>query len=532
MKVDAVHSGASFQGCSVNIAEIHCRRVSAVPKTKRPFVVRINSVARILMKPKPKLLSVAIFIALVGCSGVKNREQPDFEQLGVPQQWQGTASPGSDPNAPLQLMSQEPSDSGSLYSPLVATTAQTRWVKSFNDPGLTLLVERVLSNNAGLAAEAAKVQSAGAGQIQTESALYPTLDLTGSISRNQTGNVTRDQESISLNAGFELDVWGKLSAREKEASLNFAAARADFTQIALDLSAEAATGWYNLIAQKKLLELYKRREDTLSNALKVIEQGYNKGLKAIDDLYSARNNLQAEKDNISAQKQVITEQVRALQVLLGRYPDGRLLSDSGLDLPDLPAFKSELLPSELISRSPSLQSQWLTLLAADAGLAAANRDRFPSISLSASVDQNIDWNLMASLTQPLFNAGKLAAAEDQAEANVQQQEKLYLKAVFSTFADVENALMQETTLEHRYAIANDNLATARQSTALALNQYQLGLTELDALLSIQKSMIDTEAQVIRLQNQRLANRISLYQLLGGDTRPVVSRDIPKPSDAL
>ncbi|MFG1487975.1 TolC family protein [Oceanospirillum sp. HFRX-1_2] len=185
-----------------------------------------------------------------------------------------------------------------------------------------------------------------------------------------------------------------------------------------------------------------------------------------------------------------------------------------------------------MSRSPSLQSQWLTLLAADAGLAAANRDRFPSISLSASVDQNIDWNLMASLTQPLFNAGKLAAAEDQAEANVQQQEKLYLKAVFSTFADVENALMQETTLEHRYAIANDNLATARQSTALALNQYQLGLTELDALLSIQKSMIDTEAQVIRLQNQRLANRISLYQLLGGDTRPVVSRDIPKPSDAL
>ena len=486
------------------------------------------------MNKKPKLLSVAVFVALVGCSGVENRDQPNFSQLGMPSQWQSSETRIESVNTPAQhyQLSDKASDSSSLYSPLLATTAQTRWVKNFNDPGLTLLVERVLSNNAGLAAEAAKVKSAGAGQVQSESALYPTLDLTGSFSQRQTGSITTDQQTVSLNAGFELDLWGKLSAREKEASLNFAAARASFTDTALDLSAETATGWYNLIAQKKLLELYKRREDTLNNALKVVEQGYSKGLKEVDDLYSARKSLQNEKDTISAQQQVITEQVRALQVLLGRYPDGRLLSDSGLELPELPTFKSDVLPSELISRSPSLQSQWLTLLAADAGLAAANRDRFPSLSLSASVDQNIDWNLMASLTQPLFNAGKLAAAEDKAAAEVEQQEKSYLQAVFSAFADVENALMQETTLEHRYALASENLVTARQSTALALSQYQLGLTELDTLLSIQKSMLDTEAEVIRLQNQRLANRVSLYLLLGGDTRSVSSRETPKDAEAL
>lgn len=480
------------------------------------IVTRTNMSTGVAVPAKRKLLSLAIFAALVGCSGIENRQAPDPEQLGIPQQWQtlGTNSGNSEEIIPID---DSVSDASPLYSPLLATTAQTRWVKNFNDSGLTLLVERVLANNAGLAAEAAKVQSAGAGQVQTESALYPTLDLTGSISQSQTGDVSSDKQSVSLNAGFELDIWGKLSAREKEASLTFAAARADFTGSALDLSAETATGWYNLIAQKKLLELYKRREDTLSNALKVVEQGYNSGLKDVEDLYNAKQSLQSEKDNITAQRQVITEQVRALQVLLGRYPDGRLLSEAGLDLPELPQFKSEVLPSELISRSPTLQAQWLTLLAADAGLAAANRDRFPSISLSASVDQNIDWNLMASLTQPLFNAGKLAAAEDQAAANVQQQEKLYLQAVFSSFANVENALMQETTLEHRYKLANENLQTARQSTELALNQYQLGLTELDTLLSVQKSMLDAEAQVISLQNQRLANRISLYQLLGGDT---------------
>ena len=467
------------------------------------------------------VLFVSVTAVIAGCAAHEDRNVPTPESMGIPQQWQSGDAEQADNDSnqkPDWLYANDQSAEDNLYSPLLATTAQTRWVKNFNDPGLTLLVERVLQNNASLAAEAAKVNSAGAGQVQTASALYPTLDLTGSLSQSQTGDIRSDRQSVSLNAGFELDIWGKMSAREKEASMNFAAARADFTASALQLSSETATGWYNLITQKQLLELYKRREDTLRNALKVVEQGYANGLKEVDALYNARESLQNEQDNISTQKQKISEQVRELQVLMGRYPDGRLLSEQGLELPELPELSADLLPSELISRSPTLQSQWLQLLASDAALAAANRNRFPSLSLSASVDQNIDWNLMASLTQPLFNAGKLAAAEDQAAAKVQQQEKLYLQAVFSTFADVENALMQETTLTHRYKLSAENLETARQSTALALSQYQLGLTELDTLLSVQKSMLDAEAQLLTLRNQQLANRITLYQLMGGDTR--------------
>ncbi len=479
-----------------------------------------------------KTSAFVFLLALTGCSAYEERNTPDPQELGIPAQWQLTVDETD--ASPKSLFLADKNTQNQLYSPLLATTAQTRWVKNFNDPSLALLVERVLSSNASLAAEAAKVVSAGAGQIQSESALYPTLDLTGSISESQTGDNRSSSESVKLNAGFELDIWGKLSAREQEASLNYAAARASFSGAVLELSADVAEGWYNLITQKKLLKLYKRREDTLINALKVVEQGYQNGLKEIDELYSARQSLQDERDNITSQSQIVTEQIRALQVFLGRYPDGRLLNEEGLELPELPALITGILPSELITRSPVLQSYWLTLLAADAGLAAANRERFPSLSLSASVDQSIDWNLMASLTQPLFNAGKLAAAEDQAAANVEQQEKLYLQTVFATFADVENVLMQEATLAHRYQLASEDLETARNTTTLALSQYQLGLTDLDSLLAVQKSMLDSEAQLLTLHNQRLSNRIRLYQLLGGDTRSEQAflADKAQPSDAL
>jgi len=478
----------------------------------------------LLLKTCQSVTAISLAV-LVGCTSFESREHPDLQTMGVPDQFQLSSGQGNTINPVL---------ADSVESPILANTQQTRWVKTFNDSGLTVLVERVLANNSGLAAEAAKVKSAGAGQIQADSALYPTLDLTGSVSQSQTNDVQSSNSSVSLKAGFELDIWGKLSAKEQEASLDYAAARADFSVSTLALTAETANAWYNLITQRQLLNIYQRREDTLANALTVIKQGYGNGLKEVEDLYSAQDNLQSEQDNIAAQKQVVSEQVRALQVLLGRYPDGRLLHETELELPALPPLASKVMPSELISRSPSLQSEWLSLLAADAALAAAHRDRFPSLSLSASVDQNIDWNLMASLTQPLFNAGKLAAAEDQAEANAQQLEKRYLQSLFSAFADVENALMQEATLQHRRNISENNLQIAQQTTTLTLSQYKLGLVELDSLLMVQKKMLDAEAQVLNVHLQQIENRIELYRLMGGNAEPpsVASKAETKISETL
>lgn len=448
------------------------------------------------------LIVSAMTFTLIGCSNSVPREPVDLASLEVPEQWQSASSP---PSA---------NRSATVRHPL-EQSQQTRWIYQFNDLSLVELVQTALEKNPSLLAKAAQVKQSEQSVKIAGASVYPSLDLTASTRRVESSNVSTTTNSLSLEARYELDLWGKLSAQEQQANYTYAATKTSFAGATLDLSADVASAWYRLILQQELLLLSQQREDTLSNALSVVQQAYQRGLKTAIDLNSAQAALQQERANIAQQKQTLTEQVRVLQQLLGRYPDGNTQLAKGLQLPVLPDFKTKTLPSELISRQPILQTAWLTLLAADASMAMANKARFPSLVLSASVDQNIDWNLIASLTQPLFNAGKLAAAEVQAGAKVQQLEKEYLQKLFAAFAEVENALMSETSLQHRYQLAEENLNNARQTTAIQLSQYQLGQIELNQLLSSQKTMIDSQASLLELQHQRLQNRIRLYKALGG-----------------
>jgi len=121
---------------------------------------------------------------------------------------------------------------------------------------------------------------------------------------------------------------------------------------------------------------------------------------------------------------LLSEAIVSFQLLLADYPDGKL--DTNRALPIIDKAIPVGLPSELVSRRPDLQQAWMNLLATDAGLAIAHKQRFPRISLLASTSDVSDelgsllngsalaWSLLGNLTQPLFNAGRLKSLEKQA----------------------------------------------------------------------------------------------------------------------
>jgi len=186
------------------------------------------------------------------------------------------------------------------------------------------------------------------------------------------------------------------------------------------------------------------------------------------------------------------------------------------------------LPSELLTRRTDVQEAWLTLLSADADLAAAHKARFPSLSLVGSagvtsiafselLDGDLSvWSIAGGVTQPLFNAGRLEAIEEQAVAQVRQAEQQYLNLVFRAFADVENALSRSVSLRERYESFLDAESNSRTALALALEQYQRGLVPYTTVLESQRQAFDAVTTVVQLRNLLLQNRISLYLALGGD----------------
>jgi len=211
---------------------------------------------------------------------------------------------------------------------------------------------------------------------------------------------------------------------------------------------------------------------------------------------------------------------------MGVYPDASLQVEAAL-----PLFESNVpagVPSELLTRKPVLQANWYKLLAADAGLAVAHKQRFPSLNLRASLgDSQNDigdlfsngsfaWSLLGSVSAPIFNAGKLKANEEIARLELKQLEQNYLASLYGAFEEVENRLTQ------RYQATLKAVDNARFAETLSFEQYLKGLVSYTTVLDAQNRSFDAQSSLIEIQVQRAINRVRLYVALGGGFEERVS----------
>lgn len=284
--------------------------------------------------------------------------------------------------------------------------------------------------------------------------------------------------------------------------------------------------WFKVIEAKQLTNLYQQRADNTKQNLDIIESGYQQGLNSALDVYLSRNELNSELSRAAEQKATKIEAIRTLELLLGNYPQGALSIEASLPLlsSDIPKG----LPSGLIARKPKLVASWYQLLAKDASLAYAHKQRFPSISLMASVGNSaselsdvvsisaLGWSLLGNLTMPIFNAGKLEANEEKSRLLLKQSEQGYLETLHNAFLDVENAVTLESSLKQRYQMmlaAQENAIAAQR---LSFENYHNGLVDYTTVLDAQSRSFDAQSTLIQIKSQLIRNRIELHIALGGD----------------
>ena len=410
-------------------------------------------------------------------------------------------------------------------------TVDLNWLKSFDDPQLTNLVSEAVTNNYLLEQERARLYQAEQTVVIVRADRFPDLDV--SIDGTRRGftdasdqRATTESFAASVDARWEVDLWGRLSKQQQAAQLALGAQEARYESVQRNLAAATTGAYFGVMEAKQLLEVARRRLDNAIQSHDIVASGYRQGLNDALDLYLARNQVERQQANYAQQEQTLTETIADLQLSLARYPDGRMEMPGALPVLTDPIPSG--LPSELLTRRTDVQEAWLNLLAADADLAAAHKARFPSLSLVGSagvasvefadlLDTDLSvWSIAGGVTQPLFNAGRLEAFEQQAVAQVRQAEQQYLDLVFRAFADVENSISRSVSLIERYESFLDAETNSAAALELALEQYQRGLVPYTTVLESQRQAFDAEATVVELKNLLLQNRISLYLALGGE----------------
>jgi outer membrane protein TolC len=238
----------------------------------------------------------------------------------------------------------------------------------------------------------------------------------------------------------------------------------------------------------------------------------------MQDVFLVRADLATAQDALQQATAGQQQARRALEILLGRYPAGEI--QLATELVPVPPPVPVGLPSDLLERRPDL-------IAADRRVAAAfflteeaRLAKLPSFTLTAggAVSSGFDdliGNLSAGLFAPLYTGGALEAQLDIATADQEAAIASYGKTVLKALEEVEAGLTDETLLQNRETFLAASVDNNREAYELAKVQYDVGQIDLLSVLQMQTRWIGARVGLLRVKNERLAERINLHLALGG-----------------
>jgi len=403
------------------------------------------------------------------------------------------------------------------------------WLASFSDPALSKLVDEALAYNADLQVAAARVEQA-AGYVKVASgALLPSVGVAAMGGGKSGGSGGLD--GVWLNASLELDVWGRLRYGQAASQAQSEAAAADYAYARQSLAATVAKGWFVAIEAGLQRGIAQEALRAAENLLRIAQERLRVGNGNEQAVAQARVNVGTARDGLRQIEQAREQALRSLEFVLGRYPAAEVAVAERLST--LPPPAPVGMPSELLERRPDVVAAERRVAAAFDRVGEARAAQLPKIGLTAggsSVSSDLIvlkdtsnpiWSFGANLLAPLYQGGALRAQVEIRTAEQKQAVAEYARAGQRAFGEVENALAAEAALRDREAILEATVRDSARALELTQIQYRVGSTDLRAVEQSQLALYSARIGLLRVQTERLAQRVNLHLALGGGFEPAV-----------
>ena len=411
-----------------------------------------------------------------------------------------------------------------------------KWWEAFNDPLLNDLMEQVSISNQNLVQAAAQFRQARALVQSARSGYLPTVSgnaaaTRGSSSTNlgnqnqSSSRSTTTNYALSLDAAWELDVWGRVRRTVESNEAGAQASAADLQALRLSIQAELAQDYFQLRALDAEKQLFDATIAAYQRSLTLTQNQYAAGIVAKVDVIQAQTQLkttQAQALDIGVQRAQLEH---AIALLIGKPASSFALVVAPL-MASPPAVPPGF-PSSLLERRPDIAAAERRMAAANAQIGVSEAAYYPSLTLSATagfqsssfsnwlVAPSRFWSIGPALAQTLFDGGLRRAQTEQAVAAYDASIASYRQSVLTSFKEVEDNLAALRILEEEAAIQNEAVQYARQSVALTTNQYKAGIVSYLNVVTVQATALANERSAVDVLNRRLAASVLLIKALGG-----------------
>ncbi len=408
-----------------------------------------------------------------------------------------------------------------------AAQVEDGWLRSFDDAELSRLVYEALENNPDLWVASARLEMANAQVDIAEAQLKPAIGILGRAGSKPVADLVAMLSGVMLRMSWEIDLWGRMRYARNAARASRDATSADYRYAQQSLAAAVARAWFVASETRLQQQLSAEMVDSATRLLAMSEQRRQVGIGTDADIMAARASLASYAD---AQQQVglaHRQALRALELLLGRYPGATLAARDSLT--PFPGPVPVGIPMDVLNRRPDMVAAERRVAAAFDRVGEARASMLPTLSLSAgygrisneAVQMRDDLEQTTASTAattviPLYTGGALTAQVAVRTAEQKAAVADYARRALLALGEVEDALNADRVLGERERILGDAAAASRDATRLEQDAYRVGKSDLRAVNQRQLAQWSAEVALLHVRRERLARRVDLHLALGGN----------------
>jgi NodT family efflux transporter outer membrane factor (OMF) lipoprotein len=306
------------------------------------------------------------------------------------------------------------------------------------------------------------------------------------------------------------------------------------------LAAEVALNYVDVRTFQDRLAISEDDLKLLTETYELTVYRQKAGLVTQLDVDRAKTNMEAVRAAIPTLRTRLAAAMNRLSALMGGYPgsaDPKMSAPAGL--PAVPVEIALGVPAETLRRRPDVRSAERQLAAQTARIGVATADLYPKLTLNGSI--GIDASSFAGLftannrlfdvgprfTWNIFNGGAVRSNIEIQNARQEQAYLQYENTIILALEEAENAMTAFVNEQKRLQSLNDALASATDSTNLALSQYKSGLIDFQAVVDAQRTYLSVKDNQATSKGAVVGDIVRLYKALGGGWAPAVSLGLQK-----
>jgi NodT family efflux transporter outer membrane factor (OMF) lipoprotein len=414
------------------------------------------------------------------------------------------------------------------------------WWQAFNDPVLDRLIDKAYRENLSVRIAGVRVLEARAQLGIAAEGLYPqTRQISGSLQYNRPSAAGAFalpeyyQSQMGLDAGWELDFWGKLRRTIESAGANWLASVADYDNALVSLTAAVANSYITIRTLEQRILIARQNVETQKESLKIAEIRFKYGIVTQLDVEQAKTILENTLAAIPSLEAQLRQAKHALSVLLGMAPGE--LSEHLKGALEIPAAVPQVvigIPADLLRRRPDIRSAEFQAAAQSAQIGVAKADLYPAFSLTGNfsfvatdigksrLSDMFKWSSRSIEAGPSFqwnilNYGRITNNIRVQDARLQELLITYQNTVLKAQQEVEDNLVAFLKAQERAESLAQSTAAARKALDLAVLQYREGLKDFTTVLSAQQSLLNEQDNLAVTLGSISNNLVGVYRALGG-----------------